>query len=111
MDFLIGMVKKNISSKKTRVLGVYSNFYSSTSTTPRNMTQVSFERKNRVLEHQEYFSSLFFVILRFFEIKKKVNFHFFNIIKIVILDIIQKSKKTVLGVVEHTFTFRMIPVL
>ena len=34
------------------VLGVFSNYYSSTSTTSRNTTQVSFEKENRVLEHQ-----------------------------------------------------------
>ena len=35
--------KKNKNTKKTRVLGVFSNYYSSASMTPRNTTQVSFE--------------------------------------------------------------------
>jgi len=114
--FSLGKKKKNKNTKKTCVLGVFSNYYSSTSTTPRNTKQVSFERGNRVLEHQgEFFQFRIwgFEIFRDFEkfTKNIAIFHFFTIIKIVILDINQKSKKTLLCVVEHTFTFRMIPVL
>ena len=59
------------------------------------------------------FFSLIFEILRFFDIlkKKHVIFNFFIIIKSVIIDIIQKSKKIKHIFVEHTFTFRMIYVL
>ena len=62
--------------------------------TPRNTTRVSFERGNRVLGHQaEFFQFSFcdFEIFRDFE--KNVIFHFFIIKKIVIIDIIQKTKK------------------
>ena len=79
----------------------FSCYYSSTSTTPRNAKQVSFERGNLVLEHQGEF---FFQFSSFDFENKNVFFHFFIIIKIVNLDIIQKSKKILLGVADQTFT-------
>ena len=44
---------------------------------------------------------------------KFVVFNFFIIIKSMNIEMIKKSKKkkTLLSVVEHTFNFRMIPVL
>ena len=83
--------------KKTRVLGVI-------------------RKKNRVLEHQGEFFQFSFSDLEIFwyfcEIKKKnVLIHFFIVIKIIILDINWKSKKTLFVVVEHTFNFRVVPVL
>ena len=109
--FLIRRMKKK-NTKKTRVLRVFSNYYSSTSTPPRNTTQVSFGRRNRILEHKgEFFQFRFCDFEIFWDFENNVIFQFFIIIKIVIRDIIQNRKKTLLGVVEHTLTFRMIPML
>ena len=60
-----------------------------------------------------FFFQFTFLGFEFFEVLKKIwNFNFSLIIKSVFFDIFEKSKKnTFLDVVEHTFIFRMIPLL